>query len=196
MLDKPRRESRWAIPAAGMLIGLALGLVYFFGIPAKDEAGLLLQPDGPPMTFVPGTYVGAPAPDLTAETVDGRRVSLVDLRGQVVVLNFWATWCAPCRDEMPALEARYEKYKDQGLVVLAIDFDEPADDVRAFADQLGLTFPVLLDPGATIQQLYRVRGYPTTYFVDRDGTIRVQHIGVMFEDQLDGYLTQLGVTVQ
>jgi cytochrome c biogenesis protein CcmG/thiol:disulfide interchange protein DsbE len=196
MLDKPRRESRWAIPAAGLLIGLALGLVYFFGIPSKEESGLLLQPENPSGTLLPGPYVGAPAPDLTGVTVDGRQVSLKDLRGRVVVLNFWATWCAPCREEMPALEARYEKYKDDGLVVLAIDFDEPAEDVRAFQDQLGLTFPVLLDPGAKIQQLYRVRGYPTSYFVDRDGTIQVQHIGVMFEDQLDGYLTQLGVAVQ
>jgi peroxiredoxin len=196
MLDHPRRESRWTIPAAGLLIGLALGLIYFFGIPAKDETGLLLQPEAPSTTFIPGPYVGAPAPVITAETVDGEQVSLSGLRGKVVILNFWATWCAPCREEMPALQERYEKYKDSDLVVLAVDFDETADDVRAFRDQLGLTFPVLLDPGAAIQQLYRVRGYPTTYFVDRDGTIQVQHIGVMFEDQLDGYLTQLGVSVQ
>jgi cytochrome c biogenesis protein CcmG/thiol:disulfide interchange protein DsbE len=196
MLDGPRRESRWAIPAAGLLIGLALGLIYFFGIPAKEESGLLLQPEPPSGTVLPGPYIGAPAPELEAETVDGSKISLQDFRGKVVVLNFWATWCAPCREEMPALEARYEKYKDRGLVVLAIDFDEPAEDVRAFRDSLALTFPVLLDPGAAIQQLYRVRGYPTSYFVDRDGTIQVQHVGIMYEDQLDGYLTQLGVAVQ
>jgi peroxiredoxin len=171
-------------------------LIYFFGIPAKEESGLLLQPEPPSGTVLPGPYIGAPAPELEAETVDGSKISLQDFRGKVVVLNFWATWCAPCREEMPALEARYEKYKDRGLVVLAIDFDEPAEDVRAFRDSLALTFPVLLDPGASIQQLYRVRGYPTSYFVDRDGTIQVQHVGIMYEDQLDGYLTQLGVAVQ
>jgi cytochrome c biogenesis protein CcmG/thiol:disulfide interchange protein DsbE len=196
MLDGPRREARWAIPAAGLLIGLALGLIYFFGIPAKDESGLVLRPEAATGTFVPGPYVGAPAPQLTADTVDGGKISLGDLRGKVVVLNFWATWCAPCREEMPALEARYEAYKDQGLIILAIDFDEPAGDVRAFRDSLGLTFPVLLDPGASIQQLYRVRGYPTTYFIDRNGTIQVQHIGIMYEDQMDSYLKQLGVAVQ
>lgn len=196
MPDGPRRELRWAIPAAGLLIGLALGLVYFFGIPAKDDAGIVLRAEGVTGTLVFGTFEGAPAPKFTAVTVDGEQISLDDFRGKVVILNFWATWCAPCREEMPALEARYERYKDQGLVVLAIDFDEPAEDVRAFKDALGLTFPVLLDPGATVQQLYRVRGYPTSFFVGRDGTIQAQHIGVVFEDQLDGYLTELGVAVQ
>ena len=112
------------------------------------------------------------------------------------MLNFWATWCSPCREEMPALEARFQRYRDQGLVVLAIDFDEPLEEVRAFRDEFGLTFPVLMDPGAIIQQLYRVRGYPTSYFVDRSGTIQVQHIGVMSEDQLDEYLVQMGVALE
>lgn len=196
MIDGSRREFRWVLPAAGVLIGLALGLVYFFGIPAKDENGLLLQPARGSGTPLAGPFVGAQAPDFTSVTVDGERISLKDFQGQIVVLNFWATWCLPCREEMPALEARYEKYKHLGFVILAIDFDEPSEVVRSFRDEFGLTFPVLLDPGAEIQKLYRVRGYPTSYFVDRDGTIQVQHIGVMIEDQLDGYLKQLGVPDQ
>jgi len=194
MLD--RRQSRSPILAAGLLVGLALGLVFFFGIPARDEAGLILQAGEGSATQMPAPFVGAPAPEFVAKTVDGEGVALRDLTGKVVVLNFWATWCSPCREEMPALEARYERYRDQGLVVLAIDFDEPQEEVRAFRDEFGLTFPVVMDPGANIQQLYRVRGYPTSYFVDRSGTIQVQHIGVMSEDQLDEYLVQMGVALE
>jgi thiol-disulfide isomerase/thioredoxin len=117
-------------------------------------------------------------------------MSLVDLRGQVVLINFWATWCGPCKLEMPAIQARYN---DGGFAVLAVDFDEPADRVQAFVNDLDLSFSILLDPGGVVQELYRVRGYPTTFFVDADGIIRVLHIGEMSEEILDQYLAQMGV---
>ena len=91
---------------------------------------------------------------------------------------------------MPAIQARFE---NTDLAVLAVNFDESPERVQAFVDELGLTFPTLLDPGGDIQLLYQVRGYPTTYLVDEEGTIQIVHIGFMNEDQLDGYLTELGL---
>jgi cytochrome c biogenesis protein CcmG/thiol:disulfide interchange protein DsbE len=151
---------------------------------------LLAACASPSFLNAPAPEVGAPAPDFTALTPQGDRVSLSDLRGQVVLINFWATWCAPCRVEMPAIQARYNR---GGFTVLAVDFDENAELVQAFVDGLGLSFPVLLDPGGEIQNLYRVRGYPTSFFVDADGIIRVFHIGDMSETELDNYLSHLGV---
>jgi peroxiredoxin len=136
--------------------------------------------------------VGALAPDFGLETVGGDSVHLSDFKGQPVLLNFWATWCGPCRLEMPAIQARHEQFGDQ-FTVLAIDFDEPAVLVRDFVDELGLTFLTLLDPGGEVQALFRVRGYPSSVFIDAEGVIQVYHIGVMTEEQLDGYLRQVGV---
>ena len=136
---------------------------------------------------------GALAPDFALKNLDGELVRLSDFRGQPVLINLWATWCGPCRLEMPAFEKRFQMYKDDGFIVLAVDFDEPVDDVTSFRDELGLTFELLLDPGAEVQQLYRNRTYPSSFFVDGEGVIQVQHIGVMTEGQLDGYLEQLGL---
>lgn len=137
---------------------------------------------------------GSLAPDFTLTTVDGESVSLSQLRGKTVLLNFWATWCGPCRIEMPAIQSRFEEFKDEGLVVLAVDFDESQQAVAEFRDEFGLTFTLLLDPGAEIQKLYRNRSYPASFFIDSQGVVQVQHIGVMTEGQLDGYLQQLGLS--
>ena len=136
----------------------------------------------------PAPEVGAEAPYFALIDLNGERVSLSDLRGQVVLLNFWATWCGPCREEMPTIQ---ERYNDGGFAVLAIDFDESKEKVQGYMDELGIDLPVLLDPGGNIQELYRVRGYPTSFFVDADGVIRFIHIGELKMGDLDYYLTQL-----
>ncbi len=138
----------------------------------------------------PSPEVGALAPDFALQNLQGETVRLSQLRGQVVLVNFWATWCGPCRLEMPAIQARYNH---GGFTVLAVDFAEPAPQVQAFADELGLSFPILLDPDGAVQELYRVRGYPTSFFVDPQGVIRFFHIGEMSETILDHYLAELGV---
>lgn len=135
---------------------------------------------------------GAIAPDFELETIDGETLKLSDFRGKAVLINFWATWCGPCRVEMPAMQSRFETHSPD-FVILAVDNDEPQEIVSAFVDELGLTFNVLLDPGATIQELYQIRGYPSSIFVDADGIIRVVHIGIMTEGQLDGYLAEVGI---
>ena len=137
--------------------------------------------------------LGSLAPDFELVDLVGEQVKLSDFAGKPVVVNFWATWCAPCRIEMPALQARFEQHKALGLSILAVDFDEPENDVRDFRDEFGLTFTILLDPGAEIQKLFRTRAYPTTFFIDGDGVIQVQHFGAMTEKQLDANLAQIGI---
>jgi peroxiredoxin len=110
------------------------------------------------------------APDFTVRTPDDRELRLSDFRGKVVFLNFWATWCEPCREEMPAMEHLYRTYKDRGLVVLAVSLDsQGASVVRPFAKQLNLTFPIGLDPRMAIREQYGVWAVPSTFIVDRAG---------------------------
>ncbi len=170
------------------LVGLAVGLAFFNVPPAPSPPASSESP-------VPGAagWVGSQAPDFDLLTLDGSRLRLSDLRGRVVLLNFWATWCSPCRVEMPDLQARADRWPER-LVVVGVDFDEPEADVRAFRDELGLTFPLALDPGAQVQELYRIVGYPTSIFVDEEGVVRAEHIGLMSPQQLDEYLAQMGLT--
>jgi peroxiredoxin len=192
-VDAPAQGSNRAallIMGAGLLLGLAAGLVVFIGLPDFGAPGAAQAPAGTP---APAPIVGAPAPDFTLKDLSGSDVTLSGLRGQVVLINFWATWCGPCRLEMPAIQAEYEELRASGLMVLAVNLDEPQPAVQAFADELGLTFPVLLDPGAKVNDLYRVRGYPTTFFVDREGVVARLHVGIMSESQLRDYLDRLGL---
>ncbi len=138
----------------------------------------------------PAPEVGAIAPDFTLKNLDGEKISLSDLRGQVVLVNFWATWCGPCREEMPAIQARYNH---GGFAMLAIDFGESAAQVQGYLADLGVNLPTLLDPDGVVQELYRVRGYPTTFFIDAKGVVRFFHIGQMSEADIQSYLSQLGV---
>lgn len=136
--------------------------------------------------------IGASAPDFKLSGLSGESVSLSDQRGKPVILNFWATWCAPCVIEMPNIQKFYENNPDE-FQVLAVNADEPERTVRQFVDDMGLTFKVLLDPGGKIQSLYQIRGYPTSYFIDAQGKIRAQHTGSLTEDQLANYLLLVGV---
>lgn len=112
------------------------------------------------------------APDFALQTLDGRTVRLSDYRGQVVLLNTWATWCPPCRDEMPDLEAYYRQHQADDFVVLAVNSQESADTVAAFLEDHDFTFPVLLDPGGMVMRDYEVLGLPTSFFIDREGVVR------------------------
>jgi thiol-disulfide isomerase/thioredoxin len=112
-----------------------------------------------------------PAPAFELTDLGGRVVRLDDFRGRVVVLNFWATWCAPCRDEMPELERVGRELGGRGLVVVAVNLKEAHEKVEPFAAELGLSFPVLLDPTGEVGERYRVQALPSTYFVGRDGAL-------------------------
>ena len=184
----------WLALAGGLLIGAAGGYLVFFGLPSDPPESQPLPTTDAPQIAIAGLETGNMAPEFELQTADGAVMRLDDYLGDVVLLNFWATWCAPCRIEMPLLQSTFESYEDQGFVVLGIDFDESADLVAAFGDELGLSFPLLLDPGGKIQQQYRVRGYPTTVVLDREGRIQSYHIGVLTKSQLDGYLENAGLT--
>jgi peroxiredoxin len=120
---------------------------------------------------------GKAAPDFTLPGIDGQPVSLQQYRGKVVFLNFWATWCIPCREEMPGLEQLHQKYQSDGLAVLAIDLKESAEQVKTFFQKHGLSFPSLLDQQGSVFRDYLVVGMPTTYLIGRDGQLLARGIG-------------------
>lgn len=193
----PSNRAAILVIGAGLLFGLAAGLVVFFGLPALSQtpasggAGDPVATAGP--LAAPAPIVGAPAPDFVLTTLAGEQVHLADLKGQVVMINFWATWCGPCEAEMPAIQSRYDTLRTNGLVVLAVNADESAETVQPFVDRWALTFPILMDPGLVVNDLYRVRGMPTTFFIGRDGVIAAQKVGLMSEGQLDRYLGEVGL---
>ncbi|MBA3671842.1 MAG: TlpA family protein disulfide reductase [Gemmatimonadaceae bacterium] len=125
--------------------------------------------------------VGSQAPAFSAVTLDAKPVTrtLADYRGQVVLVNVWATWCEPCRVEMPSIERLHREYGPRGLKVVAISVDDPADagKVRDFVREYKLTFQVLLDPKRTVSKRYQITGWPETFIIARDGTIRRKVIG-------------------
>ena len=127
--------------------------------------------------------VGSPAPDFRAATLDGaspgRTKTLADYRGQVVLLNVWATWCGPCRVEMPSIEALHRAYGADGLHIVAVSIDDAGQEkaVRDFARELGLTFEILHDPTGDIQKSYQTTGVPETFVIGPDGVIRKKIIG-------------------
>jgi len=117
------------------------------------------------------------APDFSLPALDGGAQNLRDYRGQVVVLNFWASWCGPCRAEMPDLQAVYSELRGRGFVVLGLNQSEPRDRVEGFAREFGLTFPILLDESRSVARQYGVRALPTTFMIDGGGVIRELIVG-------------------
>jgi peroxiredoxin len=135
-----------------------------------------------------GTSIGAQAPDFELTTLQGDRVKLSDFRGKKVVLNFWATWCPPCRVEMPHMQRFYSEYKDRNVVIVSVDAMHTEVSkvvVQAFADDWGLTFPVVLDTVGEVGKIYQVTAYPATYILDEQGIIRKKHPGAMDQEMLE-----------
>ncbi|MCL5110374.1 MAG: TlpA family protein disulfide reductase [Chloroflexi bacterium] len=135
--------------------------------------------------------VGTAAPDLTVTTLDGSTVRLADLKGQVVLLNFWATTCPPCREEMPDLQAVYSEVRASGGTVLAVDQHEAADTVKRFVDEFQLTFPVGVDADGSLFARYGVQFIPTSFVVDKNGVVRFMKVGQMDRDTIRRYFSTL-----
>ena len=147
---------RWGLPFGFLVVALAAAFYY----QQQQASG----------------RVGFPAPDFSLPDLTGQQVRLSDFRGKIIFLNVWATWCPPCRDEMPSMERLHRRMQGKDFVMLAVsqDQDGPAV-VKAFVQQEGLTFPVLLDREGLVSTRYGVTGYPETFVIDRDGRV-IQHI--------------------
>ncbi len=133
------------------------------------------------------TAPSSAAPDFTLRSVDGPNVRLQEQRGQVVLVNFWATWCGPCRQEMPQLNKLYDKYRAAGFNLLGINIDDDGRRAGDVVRKLGLRFPVLLDSDKAVSRLYDLSTMPTTLLIDRNGSVRHVHNGYLagYEDQYD-----------
>jgi peroxiredoxin len=181
------------------LLGAALALLMFGGdllnrpaAPAQPEPFATSQPAIAPLSARGAVAPGDEAPNFLLEDFDGMPVSLSEFRGRPVIINFWATWCAPCRIEMPELQAVYEKYQEEGLVILALDQDEPLELARTFFyDEMGLTFTPLMDRRSLVAAQYGAFfTLPSTYFVDGDGRVVAVHRGTLTRNQIENYLAQ------
>jgi len=138
--------------------------------------GLLGMAGRPPL-------VGGPAPEITLKDLQGQEVRLSDLRGKIVLLNFWATWCKPCKEEMPAMQASYDRLRDQGFVVLAVNELEDTEKVIEHVRKHGHTFPVVMDHDNVVANRYGVVGLPASFLVDRQGVVREQIFGSLLTEE-------------
>lgn len=163
--------------AAGIVLVLLIAVALVQALEAEQEEAL------------PGLKAGTKAPDFSLQTLDGENVKLSDYEGKKVVLNFWATWCKPCREEMPDLQTIYSENNEE-IVILAVNMDAH-NDVKGFTDSYAVTFPVLLDVEDKVSKIYRVISLPTTYFIDEKGDIAQKHLGQITYEQLEEVLKQL-----
>ena len=139
-----------------------------------------------------GAEGGARAPDIQLQNLEGNTVSLSKLRGKPIMLNFWATWCPPCRLEMPFIQEIHEEWSDMGLRVLAVNVGESHSLVSSFMQYYDYSMPVLLDTGRIVAQRYNVGAYPTTFFIDADGIIQDKVIGAFpSKDKLEQYVESI-----
>lgn len=181
---------RWWTFSVGVL---ALGMMWTWAARVPDSVAGGEQ--------LPSPRAGFLAPEFTLETLDGASASLADYRGRVIILNFWASWCGPCRAEMPALQALWEAQHERGLEVLAVNstLQDSVPAAMAFLQEMNLSLPVLLDRDGALTRRYLVRALPTTFFVDRQGVIRSVMIGgpvsaAVMQTQVEPLLAEGGIT--
>lgn len=209
-LEKQPAKRNIALVLVGMvLLGMALALLLFGGTlfggqeTAATSPSILEQVPQFESISTPivadietgsgeGVQVGDPAPNFVLNDLDGNPVTLADFRGQLVIVNFWASWCAPCAVEMPELQTAYEEYQEEGLVILALNQAESAETARTFFyDDMGLTFTPLLDEDTTVNSLYTsLEVLPTTYFIAQDGVVTAVQLGPVTKEQVDEFVEQ------
>lgn len=136
--------------------------------------------------------VNYPAPDLTLTDIQGISHSLAEYRGQIVLINLWATWCIPCKEEMPALQSFYDKYKKDGFVVIAINDGDPKPDVLQFVKDYDLSFPIWLDPTyLATEQAFKTMNLPSSFVIDEDGTVQLRWVGGISREMLEIHVAPL-----
>lgn len=162
-------------------------LVILLGVLLVGAAGvglLMNRPDAGAAVKILPPRVGAVMSDFRLENMQGGQGGLSDYRGKVVLINTWATWCPPCQMEMPALQAFYAQNRESGFVLLAINAGETREQAANFAEQYGLSFPILLDPQEQLMDALAIHDYPTSILVGADGLVKAVHIGLFTEDTL------------
>ena len=138
-----------------------------------------------------GPVENGPAPDFTLTDFDGRTVTLSELRGQVVIVNFWASWCQPCREEAAYLEQTWRKYKDQGVVFIGVDYVDTEKAALAYIKEFDITYINGPDIGTRISDAYNIQGVPETFFIAKNGELRGMHIGPLKSPELDEKIEEL-----
>jgi cytochrome c biogenesis protein CcmG/thiol:disulfide interchange protein DsbE len=184
------RESRLGtVLVLAVTAAIVMGGAYLVDRPSPAKAGVTAVKVAP--GDGPAPKIGSPAQDFTATTVDGKQVSLNSYKGHPVWLTFGASWCSACVAEAPDIETSYQRFKAQGVVVLAINIQEDSAAVADYANRVGLTFPKVADPDSRIASLYRVYGIPAHFFIDRTGVLRSVKTGGLSTGQMATALTEI-----
>ncbi len=207
--ERPQNRREWSGALRSLVLPLLLiativgGLYYIEqrrngAASTADGTGIVTLPaEKNPTGKSPATDVGRAAPDFLLKTPDGATLRLSDLQGKPVLVNFWASWCTPCRQEMPEIVRAYDAHKASGLVVVAVDLQENAGAVRTFAQEFGMTFPIVIDRNGGVGDAWRiggpVEGIPSSYFLDASGVVQARTYGPMTAATLRDNLATIGV---
>ena len=189
MIDRLSSRHRWGgLFLVFVLVAIAVALVR---LPQDGDAAFGLVDQVPSESAeATGPRIGNLAPNFRLQTITGDSLRLSDLRGRPVFLNFWATWCGECRNEMPAMQRLADEHGD-AIAVVGLNAGEKTETVRAFADRLGIGYPLLLDPGSSVVEAYAVPAIPTSLFIDADGVVRSVVFGELTREEMEEYLRPL-----
>ena len=184
------KRAAWLL--AGAAAGAVAGALLWYSPETGTPPSSPSAPRTTPLTPAPAPVVDSQAPDVVLSDLDGGEIALSDLRGKAVILNFWATWCNPCRAELPLLDRIAREHADT-VAVLAVASDEEESDIRRFVGELDLTaVRILADPAGRVRDEYLVRGMPTSFFLDSAGVIRRIKLGTMDHAEIETVLRQIG----
>jgi thiol-disulfide isomerase/thioredoxin len=193
--EAPQRRRVWTGPWRSVVLPLVVvaaivGAIWYIesnGLPfveggssptgRGDYGPVALPPERNPTDRDPSPEKERAAPDFLLETLDGGTLRLSDLQGKAVLVNFWATWCQPCRSELPHLVAAYNRYRQEGLEIVAVNLQEDEDTIAGFVEEFGMQFPVVIDRSGDVADKFRVIGIPTSFFIDRSGVVRTIYTG-------------------
>ena len=187
-----QRKSKRQSPLPLILIGvglIAIAIAFVIFMPKTDETPAVSEPGEIPAS-VPGE-MNYPAPELTLTDMQDQSVSLADYKGQWMLVNNWATWCPPCRAEMPELNAFYEAHKDEGFVLIAISSGDTKAQIADFTQEYGLSFPMWQDPTSASLRAFRMDYLPSSFVIDPSGTVRLAWTGAVSLATLEKYVTPL-----
>jgi peroxiredoxin len=208
--ERPQNRREWSGALRSLILPLLLvativgGLYYIEqrrggGAATADGTGTVTLPADKNTTGrPPSTDIGRAAPDFVLHTADGSTLRLSDLQGKPVLVNFWASWCTPCRQEMPEIVRAYDTQKSGAFAVVAVDLQENSDAVRSFAQEFGMTFPIVIDRNGGIGDSWHIggpiQGIPSSYFLDASGVVQARSYGPLTADTLKENLAKVGVT--